>query len=83
MQKNGRRAGSPATGGLRAQPRAFGTASLRPVVRVTLDTRLLLADGREGRAGQSGHAGALWAVSPVWLPPYPGLPGAAWIADER
>jgi len=81
--KNGKRAGSPAAGGLRAQPRDFGTASLCAVVGIALDARLLLEDGDEGRTRQSRHAGALGTVSPLRVQTDSGFPGAAWFADEH
>lgn len=48
-----------------------------------LDARVLFSYGGEGRARQGGHAGTLGSVSPIRLPPYPGLSGAARFGDEQ
>ena len=81
--KNGRRAGSPSAGELRARSRTVGASGVCAARCVALDARLSLADHGQGRADQGGDARALGTVSPLRVSSHQGLSGAARLANER
>ena len=74
MQKNGERAGSPFSGGVRDGPRPVAAAGLHADQGGTIGVDVSIEENAKGYAGAHAHGGAVGAVSALRLPQNRDLP---------